>query len=108
LTRAPLYGDDPCMRFPWQPQVSTRTCARCGSTWHVPRSAWLWRSKFASRLVASAAVITGGAVEADPAAVNRTVDAISEKSRLAEARYQCPQCPADHVTRPASGDERPY
>jgi hypothetical protein len=68
----------------------------------------LWRSKVASRFVAGAAVITGGAVESDPAAVNRTVDAILEKSRLAEARYQCPQCSADHVTRPASGDERPY
>jgi hypothetical protein len=67
----------------------------------VPRSAWLWRSKVASRLVASAAVITGGAVEADPAAVARTVDAISEKSRLAESRYQCPQCRPDHVTGPA-------
>jgi hypothetical protein len=67
----------------------------------VPRSAWLWRSKVASRLVAGAAVITGGAVEADPAAVARTVDAISEKSRLAEACHQCPQCHADHVTGPA-------
>jgi hypothetical protein len=74
----------------------------------VPRSAWLWRSKVASRLVAGAAVITGGAVEADPAAVARTVDAISEKNRLAEARHQCPQCHADHVTGPASRDERPY
>jgi hypothetical protein len=96
------------MRFPWQPQEYTRTCARCGSTWQVPRSAWLWRSKVASRLVAGAAVITGGAVEADPAAVTRTVDAISEKNRLAEARHQCPQCDADHVTGPASRDERPY
>jgi hypothetical protein len=58
--------------------------------------------------VAGAAVITGGAVEADPAAVARTVDAISEKNRLAEARHQCPQCRADHVTGPASRDERPY
>jgi hypothetical protein len=74
----------------------------------VPRSAWLWRSKVAARLVAGAAVITGGAVEADPAAVARTVDAISEKNRLAEARHQCPQCHADHVTGPASRDERPY
>jgi len=67
----------------------------------VPRSAWLWRSKVASRLVAGAAVITGGAVEADPAAVARTVDAIPEKSRLAEARHQCPQCHSDHITGPA-------
>jgi hypothetical protein len=51
--------------------------------------------------VASAAVITGGAVEADPAAVNRTLDAISEKNRLAESRYQCPRCRPDHVTGPA-------
>jgi hypothetical protein len=58
--------------------------------------------------VAGAAVITGAAVEADPAAVNRTVDSISEKNRLAEARHQCPQCRADHLTWPASGDERPY
>jgi hypothetical protein len=51
--------------------------------------------------VAGAAVITGGAVEADPSAVNRTLDAISEKNRLAESRYQCPQCRPDHVTGPA-------
>jgi len=45
----------------------TRTCAQCGTTWHVPRSARRWRSRLASRFLAGLAVITGGLVEADPA-----------------------------------------
>src|SRR6476469_5081263 len=49
----------------------TRTCAQCGTTWHVPRSARRWRSRLASRFLAGLAVITGGLVEADPAAIAR-------------------------------------
>ena len=36
----------------------------------------------------------GGLVEADPAAMARTVDSISERNRQAEARHRCPTCQA--------------
>jgi hypothetical protein len=52
----------------------------------VPRSARRWRIRLASRFLAGVAVITGGLVEVDPAAVSRTVDSISERNRRAEAR----------------------
>ena len=71
----------------------TRTCAQCATTWQVPRSARRWRSRLASRFLAGLAVITGGLVEADPAAMARTVDSISERSRQAEARHRCPEMP---------------
>ena len=86
----------------------TRTCAQCGTTWHVPRSARRWRSRLASRFLAGLAVITGGLVEADPAAMARVVDSISERNRQAEARRRCPQCHADHFTQHASRGELPY
>ena len=86
----------------------TRTCAQCGTTWQVPRSATRWRSRVASRFLAGVVVITGGLVEADPAAVVRTVDSISERNRRAEARHRCPKCQADHFTQHASRDEPPY
>ena len=86
----------------------TRTCAQCGTTWTVPRSARRWRSRLASRFLAGVAVIAGGLVEADPAAVSRTVDSISERNRRAEARYCCPKCHADHFTQHVSRGEPPY
>jgi len=107
LDPAPSCGDDRCMRFPWQPQEYTRTCAQCGTTWQVPRSARRWRSRLVSRFVAGVATVTGAAVEADPAAVARTVDSISERNRQAEARHRCPQCHADHFTQRASRGELP-
>jgi len=48
----------------------------------------------ASRFLAGLAVITGGLVEADPAAMARTVDSISERNRQVEARHRCPKCHA--------------
>jgi hypothetical protein len=54
------------------------------------------------------AVVTGGLVEVDPAAVARTVDSISERNRQAEARHRCPQCHADHFTQHASRGKLPY
>ena len=89
------------MRFPWQPQEITRTCAQCGTTWHVPGSARRWRSK-------GVAVITGALVEVDPAAVARTVDSISEQNRVAEARHRCPYCQADHFTQRTSLGDLPH
>jgi hypothetical protein len=53
-----------------------------------------WRSRLASRFLVGLAVITGGLVEADPAAMARTVDSISERNRQAEARHRCPKCHA--------------
>ena len=86
----------------------TRTCVQCGTTWKVPRSARRWRIRLASRLLAGVAVITGGLVEADPGAMARMVDSISERNRRAEARLRCPECHADHFTQHVSRDERPY
>ena len=51
-------------------------------------------SRLASRYLAGVAVITGGLVEADPAAMARMVDSISERNRQAEARHRCPKCHA--------------
>ena len=96
------------MRFPWQPQEITRTCAQCGSVWHVPGSARRWRSKVVSRFMAGVAVITGALVEVDPAAVARTVDSISEQNRVAEARHRCPYCQADHFTQRTSLGDLPH
>jgi hypothetical protein len=62
----------------------------------------------ASRFLAGVAVITGGLVEGDPAAMARTIDSISERNRQAEARHRCPQCHADHFTQHASRGELPY
>jgi hypothetical protein len=89
-------------------RVFTRTCAQCGTTWTVPRSARRWRSRLASRFLAGVAVIAGGLVEADPAAVARTADSISERNRRAEARHRCPKCHADHFTQHVSRGEPPY
>jgi hypothetical protein len=46
-------------------------------------------------------------VEADPAAMARTVDSISERNRQAEARYRCPKCHADHFTQHPSRGQPP-
>jgi hypothetical protein len=62
----------------------------------------------ASRFLAGVAVITGGLVEVDPAAMAKTIDSISERNRQAEARHRCPQCHADHFTQHASRGELPY
>jgi uncharacterized protein with PIN domain len=51
--------------------------------------------------VSGLAVVTGAAVEADPDAVARTAESISEKNRLAEERHRCPQCHDDHFTQRA-------
>ena len=67
-----------------RPPTYTRTCAQCGTTWQVPRSAPRWRSRVASRFLAGAAVITGGLVEADPAAIARR----SIRSRSGTARLR--------------------
>jgi hypothetical protein len=45
------------MRFPWQPQEYARTCAQCGTTWQVPRSARQRRGKLASTFLYVFAVI---------------------------------------------------
>jgi hypothetical protein len=99
----PSRGHDRDMRFPWRSPVSTMTCAQCGSTWQVPRWARRWRSRLAGRFVTGVAVITGAAVETDPAAVARTVDSISERNRAAQARYRCPRCQADQFARRSLG-----
>jgi hypothetical protein len=46
-------------------------------------------------------------VEADPAAVARTVDSIVEQNSMAEARRQCPECHADRFTQRASRGQLP-
>jgi hypothetical protein len=91
------------MRFPWRPPDYALTCAQCGATWRVPGSARRWRSRLASRFVAGAAVITGAAVEADPGAMARTVDSISERNRAAQARYRCPRCGTGEFARRSLG-----
>jgi hypothetical protein len=60
------------------------------------------------QILAGVAVIAGGLVEADPAAVARTADSISERNRRAEARHRCPKCHADHFTQHVSRGEPPY
>jgi hypothetical protein len=87
------------MRLPWRPPDYAMTCAQCGTTWRVPGSARRWRSRLASRLAAGGAVITGAAVEADPAVMARTVDSISERNRAAQARHRCPRCHTDEFAR---------
>jgi hypothetical protein len=52
--------------------------------------------------MAGLAVITGAVVEVDPAAVARTVDSVSERNRLAEARHRCPECHTDRFTQRTS------
>jgi hypothetical protein len=47
-------------------------------------------------------------VEADPVAVSRTIDSISERNRRAEARLRCPKCHADHFTQHPSRGAPPY
>jgi hypothetical protein len=96
LTRVPLCGDDHRVRFLWEPQGYTRTCAQCGSTWHVPRSVVQLRSRLVNRFLAGSVVVLGALVEADSPAVIRTLDSISERNRLATASRRCPHCHADH------------
>jgi hypothetical protein len=103
LTRMPPGGHDRGMRFPWQSHDYAMTCAQCGTTWRVPRSDRRWRSRLASRFVTGAAVITGAAVEADPSALSRTIDSISERNRAAQARHRCPQCHTDQFARRSLG-----
>ena len=104
LDSAPSCGDDHGVRFPWQPQEYTRTCAQCGYIWEVPRWARQRRGRLVSMFVAAFAVIATLA-DAHPGDTAGTVKSISDQNRLAEALGHCPECDADHITQRASGNE---
>ena len=108
LTRAPSCGDDQRVRFPRQPQAYTRTCAQCGSTWHVPTSARQWRSRLVNRFLAEFVTIAGAALGGDPDTVARRAESISERNRQAKTSRHCPNCGADHFTQRVSRRELPY
>ncbi len=100
--------DDHRMRFPWQPQEYTRTCAQCGSTWQVPRWARRRRSKLVNMFLSAFAVVAELVVDTDPADIARTAGSISEQNRMAEVYRHCPKCHADHFTQSTSRGELPY
>jgi len=94
------------VRFPWQPQDCTRTCARCGFGWRVPGSARRWwrrgpAYRFLARLVSVAGLSLGG----DEARIDELVESLAARKRLAESRRHCPECGAHHFTqRPSPGE----
>ena len=72
------------MRFPWQPREYERTCAACGYTWRVPRSA-------ARRRVTSINMISvAGRSSLDRAEMDREKAAIAAGNQPAEVYRHCP------------------
>lgn len=108
LDPARSCGDDHRVRFSRQPQAYTRTCAQCGSTWHVPTSARQWRSRLVNRFLAEFVTIAGAALGGDPDTVARRAESISERNRQAKTSRHCPNCGADHFTQRVSRRELPY
>lgn len=89
------------MRLPWQAAEYARTCAECGYTWRVPRSAA--RRRFRS---ISAFNVAGSGAMIDRAELRNEVNSISAQNQPAETFRHCPQCGADHFTqRPLRGTE---
>jgi DNA-directed RNA polymerase subunit M/transcription elongation factor TFIIS len=90
------------VRFPWRPAQYARTCAECGYTWRVPRSAVRRRIGAISPV---AVAWRGNTV--DRAELSREVQAISAQNRPAEVYRNCPKCGADHFTQRAVRGQAP-
>jgi predicted nucleic-acid-binding Zn-ribbon protein len=82
------------MRFPWQPAEYARTCAECGYTWRVPRSAA--RRRFRS---ISALNIAWGGTMIDRAELRNEIQSIEAQNQPVETFRHCPKCGADHFTQ---------
>jgi DNA-directed RNA polymerase subunit M/transcription elongation factor TFIIS len=82
------------MRFPWQPREYTRTCAECGYSWQVPRSAA--RRHFRSISMLS---VASRAQHVDRGELNREMRSISAGNQRTEVYRHCPKCGADHFTQ---------
>ncbi|MGD0604228.1 MAG: hypothetical protein ABSA53_11595 [Streptosporangiaceae bacterium] len=76
------------MRVPWPVQEYARTCASCGYTWRVPRSA----ARRRIRSISMFSVATRQSV--DRAELAREVSSISAENQLAETFRHCPRCDA--------------
>src|SRR5487761_1577545 len=110
LDSAAAVAEDRHVRIPWRPQEYARTCAECGYTWQVPRSAARrgFRSISAFLIAPSGTMRTSGAssTNLDRGELTREVDSIGAANRVAEAFRQCPECGAEHFTqRPSRADQ---
>ena len=90
------------MRFPWQRQDLARTCAECGYTWRVPRSA-------AKRRLRSISVFNAvpNAWAGDRGELAREVASISAEKQAVESYQHCPECGADRFTQHAVRGDPP-
>jgi len=84
------------MRFPWQPQEYSRTCAECGYTWRVPRKAR--RRQFGT--IRGHAQVTFDTTDLKQAA------SVSGHNQWTESFRHCPKCGAEHFTERASRDQQ--
>lgn len=82
------------MRLPWQPAEYVRTCAECGYTWRVPRSAARRRFRTISALN-----IAGGGRMIDRAELRNEIRTIEAQNQPVETFRHCPKCGADHFTQ---------
>lgn len=89
-------AEDRLVRFPWQPQEYARTCAECGYTWRVPRSA----ARRRIRSISMFSVAPRGRT-VDRAELAREIESISAANQPAGVFRQCPKCGADHFTQNA-------
>ncbi len=81
------------MRLPWQVREYARTCAECGYTWRVPRSA-------ARRRVRSISMIsTASRTNIDRSELAREISSISAENELAGTFRRCPACGAEQFTQ---------
>ncbi|HXW44861.1 MAG TPA: hypothetical protein VEL03_08750 [Streptosporangiaceae bacterium] len=81
------------MRFPWSAKEYARTCAECGYTWRVPRSA-------ARRRVSSISVASVASPRSiDRAELARELTAMSADKQRIETFRHCPRCGAEHFTQ---------
>ena len=87
------------MRLPWQPKEFERTCAECGYTWRVPRSA-------AHKRVGSISMFSVATPRnVDRGELARQVSAAEAANGPAGALRQCPKCgSAEFSQRALRGD----
>jgi ribosomal protein S27AE len=81
------------MRLPWPVREYARTCAKCGYTWRVPRSAARQRVRSISM------ISTASRINIDRGELAREISSISAQNKVAETFRQCPACGAEQFTQ---------
>lgn len=95
VVRSQQVAENRAVRLPWQAREYERTCAKCGYTWRVPRSAVHKPISGFNSAPRGRPVSLGGIDPVVPASEPELVssEAISE---VAAAYGHCPKCSSDY------------